>query len=487
MNKNIAFQKAIRHLSAPVSLTAILLLLLNDHLLRQFWPSWLTGKLGDFAWLFFFPYALAALLAWVIPSRWERQAQLTGGLAFGLTGVIFGLAKCVPAFHALLIQAASRLLGFPVSWRLDPSDLLALVALLAGWLLWQHTLVPLPNQPVRKPRLAWLLLTSTALLTVANSIQPQTGIGCLSLVENQVQACSSFECYTTQDGGLHWAESIARGTGQLYCDAWHSDVPEELIIQDPADASIQYRAQPGATIERSTDDGQSWQQEYMLRPIRQAERAYYHKTAGGNAVVLPPPLDALADPISGNLIFAMGHAGLLVRQADGEYARVAVGEFSAEPPGFGHLLTIVLEGESLLALALGGLGAAMLGAPQKQHWLRKMSLTLGWLAWGITSLIFPPALAEGAYSAVVPAAGALVASVLALILAAEALVRVGGQDKQQALHLAMILLSSTILYFTPFVFWLWNVLPVYTLALVLGLALAIGWLLFNKKRWTRLT
>jgi hypothetical protein len=29
-------------------------LLINDHLLREFWPSWWTGKIGDFAWLLFF-------------------------------------------------------------------------------------------------------------------------------------------------------------------------------------------------------------------------------------------------------------------------------------------------------------------------------------------------------------------------------------------------------------------------------------------------
>jgi hypothetical protein len=34
-------------------------LLLNDHLFRIHWPGWWTGKLGDFAWLFFFPFALA--------------------------------------------------------------------------------------------------------------------------------------------------------------------------------------------------------------------------------------------------------------------------------------------------------------------------------------------------------------------------------------------------------------------------------------------
>ena len=66
MNKT--FQKAVYLLSRPVSLLALFLLFLNDHVLRVLWPSWITGKLGDFAWLFFAPFALAALLALLIPA-----------------------------------------------------------------------------------------------------------------------------------------------------------------------------------------------------------------------------------------------------------------------------------------------------------------------------------------------------------------------------------------------------------------------------------
>jgi hypothetical protein len=481
MSANIAYQKAIYLLSRPLSLTAILLLLLNDHLLRLFWPSWLTGKLGDFAWLFFFPFALAALLAWVIPSRWKKQAQVTGGLACGLTGGIFALAKCVPAFHAALTQAASRAFGFPVSWRMDPSDLLALSALFAGWLFWQHTPDPLPRQTNRWPRPSWLLLTSAALLTVANSVQPQAGIGCLSLVEHQVQACSSYECYTSQDGGLTWAKSIEIGAIPLYCSAWYNDTHQGQVIQDPADESIQYRTHPGESIELSTDGGQTWQVEYSLRPYKQAERAYYIKTAGGNAVVFAPPLAALADPESGNVIFAMGYAGVLVRQVDGEYIPVPVGEFTPARPGFGKLLMTVLSSEGILALAFGGLGAATLGLPPKRHWTRMVLLILGWLAWAVTSLFFPPALAEGAYSDYIPSMGTMAAGVLALLLAAEALIRNGGQAGKLALRLGMALLGSALLYFLPFMLWLGNILPVYYLALGFGVLLAAGWLVFSYK------
>jgi hypothetical protein len=487
MKENKAFQKAILLLSHPISLAAILLLLLNDHLLRQLWPSWLTGKLGDFAWLFFFPFALAALLAWIVPARLTRQVQITGMLAFGLTGSVFTLAKCVPAFHTALVQTATWAFGFPVGWRMDPSDLLALSALAASWLLWQHTPDPLPRQTTSRLRPAWLLLTGTALLTVANAIQPQAGIGCLSLAENRVQACSSYECYTSQDGGLTWAKSIEIGTTPLYCNAWFKDTRQGQVIQSPVDVSIQYRTNPGESIERSTDGGQTWQIEYSLLPFKQAERAYYIKTAGGNAIVYTPPLDALFDPASGNVIFAMGYAGVLVRQADGEYIQVAVGEFTPTRPGFGQLLMTVLSNEGILALAFGGLGAARLGLPPRRHWTRMALLILGWLAWGVTSLFFPPALAKGAYGGIIPSFGTLAAGVLALLLAAEALIRIGGQAGKLALRLGIALLGSALLYFLPFMLWLWNILPVYYLALGFGVLLGVGWLMFNYKTYRAIT
>ena len=44
---NRAFLRAANSLTHPVTIGAIGLLLLNDHILRIHWPSWWTGKLGD--------------------------------------------------------------------------------------------------------------------------------------------------------------------------------------------------------------------------------------------------------------------------------------------------------------------------------------------------------------------------------------------------------------------------------------------------------
>jgi hypothetical protein len=482
MSENKAFQKAIYLLAQPFSLAAILILLLNDHLLRQLYPSWLSGKLGDFAWLFFFPFALAALLAWVVPGRLPRQVQITGLLAFGLTGSVFALAKTLPFFHSAVVQIASLAFGFQVGWVRDPSDLIALSALAAGWLLWQRGTAPQLEAATSRQKPAWLLLTAAVLLTVANAPAPESGIGCLRQANDQVLACSTFGCYASQDGGLSWIKSSDELPEDCPYLSWYGDVPKEQVIQDPADSAIQYRYTPGVSIERSTDGGVSWQLEHELRPVKQAERAYSIKTHANNAVVFNPPLDALADPASRNVLFAMGFSGVLVRQTDGTYINVAVGEFAPDKPSFGRMLFSVLSGEMILALIFGGLGIATISLPQKKHWLRITALILGWLAWAVTSIYLAPAIEEGGYAAALLNMGTLAAGVLALVLAVEALIRKGAEEGKLALRLGLLLFLSAVLYFLPFVLWLMNLLPVYTLALVFGVVLGGGLLAANIKK-----
>jgi hypothetical protein len=143
--RNAALDKALFLLSRPASLAAMAVLLLNDHLLRRLWPSWWTGKLGDFTWLYFMPFAAAALFALVLPRRITptRRADLVGWLAFGTIGGVFSLAKTLPVFHTWLVGSLGALLGFPVGWQRDPADLMALISLAAAWVAWQRALRPL--------------------------------------------------------------------------------------------------------------------------------------------------------------------------------------------------------------------------------------------------------------------------------------------------------------------------------------------------------
>lgn len=127
----------------PVALVAVVVLVLNDHVWKGVGPGWITGKLSDVAGLVFFPLLLQALvevagasrrLAFV-PSRRMLAIAVTG------TGMAFAAANLLP----LAADAYRYGLGLfawplrpgapfgPVQWVADPTDLLALPALLIAW------------------------------------------------------------------------------------------------------------------------------------------------------------------------------------------------------------------------------------------------------------------------------------------------------------------------------------------------------------------
>lgn len=111
-------------LTRPPPLVALVLLLVNDHVLKGAGalPGWLTGKLSDFAGLFLFSVLLFVLTrsfpAW---SR-ERSARVAA-LA---TAVGFALLKLSPTVN----QAANLGFGRIV---LDPTDLVALPTTLVAY------------------------------------------------------------------------------------------------------------------------------------------------------------------------------------------------------------------------------------------------------------------------------------------------------------------------------------------------------------------
>jgi hypothetical protein len=107
----------------PLPLAAVATLLLNDHVFKgsELLPGWLTGKLSDFAGLFFFPILLVAV------ARPRCTPRFAAAVATLSTGAVFTAIKLVPAVNALATRACG-----PTA--LDPSDLLALPALGASWL-----------------------------------------------------------------------------------------------------------------------------------------------------------------------------------------------------------------------------------------------------------------------------------------------------------------------------------------------------------------
>jgi hypothetical protein len=116
--------RALRALASPLSIGSLVLLVLNDHVLKQAWPGWVTGKLSDVVGLVVAPLVLAVPLAALRVSRPHVVAVL-------LTGVGFGLVKATGTGAAVATDAWSAVAG-PSYLRQDVTDLLALPALLVA-------------------------------------------------------------------------------------------------------------------------------------------------------------------------------------------------------------------------------------------------------------------------------------------------------------------------------------------------------------------
>src|SRR5262245_19780770 len=114
--------RPVRALAHPAWWFAVLVLLVNDHVLKGagLLPGWLTGKLSDVAGLF----ATPALFATLVCARSRRSVAI----CHALVGGTFAVLEVVPQADALW-SAALRVAWVPWQTWADPTDLLALPAL----------------------------------------------------------------------------------------------------------------------------------------------------------------------------------------------------------------------------------------------------------------------------------------------------------------------------------------------------------------------
>jgi hypothetical protein len=74
----------------PVALGGLVVLLLNDHVLKGLAPGWLTGKLSDVAGLLFFPFLVLALVDVV---RRREPGPRAAAFAAASTAAAFAAVK----------------------------------------------------------------------------------------------------------------------------------------------------------------------------------------------------------------------------------------------------------------------------------------------------------------------------------------------------------------------------------------------------------
>jgi hypothetical protein len=119
----------VKVLLHPVALFALVVLVVNDHVLKAQFPGVLTGKLSDVAGMIVAPLVLVAIVRAIAPVR-GRSATVAWCAVF-IVGAMFALAKTwEPATHAYETTLAFARLPFR-----------ALFAAASGRALWDEHIV----------------------------------------------------------------------------------------------------------------------------------------------------------------------------------------------------------------------------------------------------------------------------------------------------------------------------------------------------------
>jgi hypothetical protein len=443
---NRAFNRALHALAHPLSVGAVLLLLLNDHLLRHVSPSWLTGKLGDWTWLTFAPLIAAAALAWLVPKKHPHQERIVGGLAFVSIGAWFTLAKTTPLVHGLTGQVFEALFGWGYTIRMDATDLLTLPALLVGWWVWRGASAEAVRLPSRAVSLILFALGIAG--TVANSCGVANyGITQFCQKQGRLFAYATSNTYESADGGLTWMR--VTDTSYLACRASGDtrSIPqrEPWLLRNGRDT---YRFVPTEGIYRYTD-GQDEQLEIDLLHLNNTARKW---SVEGKILSVwcsgifyaVGPHDAILHQPSGNLVVAMGHDGVLVRSRDGVWQWAAVDDYTYTHAPFNPIS--YLRAELLAAGLLIFLAVPTIANVGRLSFASTGVLSFAWIAWlAFTRLSYFPL--------DISAVAALVCLLLSIALWRLVIVLYPNNTRRAVLTLFGLALGTAAFYLLPYALW----------------------------------
>jgi hypothetical protein len=319
-NNNQGFGNSLRCLQQPTTLLSIVLLLLNDHILKIVVPSWLTGKISDFAGLYFFPFLVAA--GWsVLFSRLNFKPRAIGQLSFGFVAIWFFLLKSSPVVNSLTSELSSFIVGYPAKFSSDWTDIFGLTAMIPAWKLWNQ------NREWRQNGFAYIVLSIGAFAAIATSPALPTVETVTHLwMENETVVAFDMQRVTkaiSNDGGRTWEPvyDFDEGFPKEY-------VSQPLVVCVPGDPDECYRINRDDIVEISEDGGTSWNTSWDLP----ADRKTYLNHANPGMDLGPYDLMIVQWENHVFVLAATGEEGVLRRELpDGEWERVRVENASPTP------------------------------------------------------------------------------------------------------------------------------------------------------------
>lgn len=212
----------------PASLIAVSVLLLNDHFLKQAAPSWVTGKLSDFAGLFFAPYVcLAVLFAALSAVGISRLPSRSIAVAtYVAIAILFTALKTSTTAADSFLAAVFALTGKTFSLVVDPTDLIALVSLPVSYTLWareRNSESSRRAQPRSVLRVIALCIATVAIAATSGppppsvtsiAVDPIDGDLLYAVVED---TGDKDGLYVSSSGGARWLR-VSESTGKVVAD-----------------------------------------------------------------------------------------------------------------------------------------------------------------------------------------------------------------------------------------------------------------------------
>ena len=310
----------LRALGSPVAVCCLAVWALNDHVLKEAWPGWVTGKLSDVTGLVVAPLLAATVLALLGVRRapvWGSAAVVAGFVVVKGSGA-----------GAAAVSAVWGLTGFPTRMVADGTDLLALPAVALAVVLWRRAASADPAESRRRwaEVLGLVLLPVGVLTTAATSCEVYEGVSAVVLAERTVRGEPGERVVLVRDdfthdyvldaaGGLRAAgsaESRRLGFG------WSS--PRRACDDDLRRC---WRLADGSTVEGSLDGGRTWSDDLALDPAdRAAALAGHDESCGEVPVSTLTGLVVLDDGHEVRVVVSASHTGIWIGGPGEEWRRV---------------------------------------------------------------------------------------------------------------------------------------------------------------------
>ncbi|GAB3137511.1 hypothetical protein GCM10027290_03360 [Micromonospora sonneratiae] len=453
----------IAWLAHPLTLLGIVLLAVNDHLLKPAYPGLVTGKLSDFAGLLVAPPLLGVVVSAIAPQL--TGARVAGG-ALVLTGLGFTVTKSTMIGAAVASAGWSAISG-PSVILADRTDLVALPALgLVAWTWTRASRLPISERMLR--RFGVLVVLPTATLAVAATSAPYYRDTVAVASWRNLIVVGEANAYLSQNTD-HQGNDTNRWQVSEEGRVWRSMTPAERAEFEKDRATLATTAQRSCLpdqparcyriveghlrVEVSDDAGATWAVTWEIPDSRRDYLARSYEQIGDVETYLSSYALAV-HPVPGGhvVVVANRRDGIALRDVSGTWTRLGFdtdGDGRNPPPSLDAKPSVLIT-ETVVTILVALLMVAVAGRRLARHGAGRITHSI---FFGVGSLL-----------ALVGGLGTRIESTLMLAVVATIMTLLG---MYFSLAGTIGLLAST-----P-----WRVVGVRRLPLILltGLAVAAAW------------